>query len=161
MAYELAQLNLARFRVPVDDPVNADFVNNLDRVNAEAESQPGFVWRLTGEGNNATDLQAFDDPLIIVNLSVWSDIGALVDYVYRNPVHTDIMRRRKEWFDRIDFHLALWWVEAGHHPSVAESKLRLELLRCCGPTEAAFTFKHAYAPPTGERLDPFKGGTGG
>jgi len=85
MKYELAQVNIARFRVPADDPVNADFVDNLDRVNAIAETQPGFVWRLIGSGNDALDLQAFDDPLIITNLSVWTDVRSLVDFVYRNP----------------------------------------------------------------------------
>ena len=74
MNYQLAQVNIAKFRLPQDNPVNADFVNNLDAVNAIAENQPGFIWRLTGEGNSAMDLQAYDDPNIIVNLSVWSEV---------------------------------------------------------------------------------------
>ena len=49
MKYHLAQLNIARFVKPADHPDNADFVNNLDRVNAVADAQPGFVWRLVGE----------------------------------------------------------------------------------------------------------------
>ncbi len=155
MKYELAQVNIARFRVPADDPVNADFVDNLDRVNAIAETQPGFVWRLIGSGNDALDLQAFDDPLIITNLSVWTDVRSLVDFIYRNPAHKDIMRRRKEWFDRLDLHMVLWWVEAGRRPTLDEAKLRLELLRQLGPTYAAFTFKRPFAAPSGELIDPF------
>ena len=61
----------------MDAPQTAGFAQNLDRINALAESQPGFVWRLTGEGNNATDLTFFDDPMILVNLSVWTDVEAL------------------------------------------------------------------------------------
>ncbi len=156
MKYQLAQVNIARFRVAQDDPVNADFVNNLDRVNAVAESQPGFVWRFTGEGNDAMDVRAFDDPNIAINMSVWSDIKSLVDFVYRSPDHKDIMRRRKEWFDRIDFHMVLWWIEAHRRPTVAEAKIRLELLRHNGPSYAAFTFKTPFAAPTGEVLNPFK-----
>jgi hypothetical protein len=156
MNYQLAQLNIAQFRLPQEHPVNADFVNNLDRVNAVAESQPGFVWRLTGEGNDALDVQAFADPLIAVNLSVWQDIHALVDFVYRNEDHKTIMRRRKEWFDKIDFHLVLWWIEEDRIPTLEEAKIRLELLKQNGPTYAAFTFKQPFAPPTGERIDPFK-----
>ena len=44
----------------------------------------------------------------------------------------------------------LWWVEAGHRPSVEEAKDRLELLRTHGPTPQAFTFKTAYDPPTAD-----------
>jgi hypothetical protein len=156
MNYQLAQLNIAQFRLPQEHPVNADFVNNLDRVNAVAESQPGFVWRFTGEGNDALDVQAFTDPLIAVNLSVWQDIHSLVDFVYPYEDHKTIMRRRKEWFDKIDFHLVLWWIEQDRIPSLEEAKIRLELLKHNGPTYAAFTFKQPFAPPSGERMDPFK-----
>ena len=155
MNYQLAQVNIAKFRLPQDNPVNADFVNNLDTVNAIAESQPGFIWRLTGEGNSAMDLQAYDDPNIIVNLSVWSDVHALVNFVYRNDVHKNIMRRRNEWFDKIEFHMVLWWIEAERKPTVEEAKIRLELLRRSGPSYSAFTFKKPFAAPTGEILNPF------
>lgn len=71
MRYQLAQLNIAKFRLPKEHPNNLGFMNNLDRVNAVAESQPGFVWRMVGEGDDATDIQAFDDPDMIINISVW------------------------------------------------------------------------------------------
>ena len=129
MNYQLAQVNIARFRLPQDNSANADFVNNLDAVNAVAEDQPGFIWRLKGSGNSAMDLQPYDDPNIIVNLSVWSNVHALVNFVYRNDTHKNIMRRRKEWFDKIEFHMVLWWIEADRRPTVEEAKIRLELLR--------------------------------
>ena len=50
MQYQVAEINIATFRSPMADPVNADFIANLDRVNALAEAAPGFVWRLVGEG---------------------------------------------------------------------------------------------------------------
>ncbi len=156
MKYQLAQVNIGKFRLPQEHPVNADFIDNLDRINAIAESQPGFVWRFTGSGNDAMDVQAFDDPNIALNMSVWSDLQSLVDFVYRNQEHKDIMRRRKEWFDKIDVYMVLWWVEQGHLPTVEEAKLRLELLRCSGPSYSAFTFKQPYAAPNGEILNPFK-----
>ena len=61
--FHLAQINVGRLRAPVDDPMIADFVANLDRINALADGLPGFVWRLKGEGNNATDIQP-DDPCL-------------------------------------------------------------------------------------------------
>ncbi|MDP6969204.1 MAG: DUF3291 domain-containing protein [Gammaproteobacteria bacterium] len=156
MNYQLAQINIAKFRLPQQHPINADFVNSLDQVNAVAESQPGFVWRFTGSGNDALDVQAFDDPNIVVNMSVWSDLQALVNFVYRNQAHKDIMRRRKEWFDRIDFHMVLWWIEPDRKPSIEEAKIRLELLRHNGPSYSAFTFKQPYSAPNSEIINPFK-----
>src|SRR5689334_7894109 len=100
MQYQLAEINIATFRVPIADPVNADFIANLDRVNALAESAPGFVWRLVGDGNNALDLQALDNPHTAINVSVWRDLDALANFVYRNDEHRQITRRRREWFDR-------------------------------------------------------------
>ncbi|MCV6623416.1 DUF3291 domain-containing protein [uncultured Pseudoteredinibacter sp.] len=156
MKYLLAQANIAKFRLPQEHPVNADFVNNLDRVNAIAEEQQGFVWRFTGDGNDAMDVQAFDDPNIALNMSVWTDVKSLVNFVYRNQDHRDIMRRRKEWFDKIDFHMVLWWIEEGRMPTPEEAKIRLELLKCNGPSYAAFTFKQPFAPPTGELVEAFQ-----
>ena len=155
MDYQLAQVNIASFRLPQEHPVNLDFVNNLDRVNAIAELQPGFVWRFTGDGNDALDVQAFDDPSMAINMSVWSDINALVKFVYRNPDHIKIMRRRKEWFDKINFHLVLWWIERDRRPTLDEAKLRLKLLQDHGPTYSAFTFKQPYTAPSGKLLKPF------
>lgn len=154
MKYQLAQVNVAKFRLPQDHPVNSDFVNNLDRVNAIAEFQPGFVWRFTGSGNSALDIQAFEDPNIAINMSTWTDLKSLVNFVYRNKEHTDIMRRRREWFEKMDFYMALWWVEQDRRPTVEEAKIRLELLRRNGPTYSAFTFKQPYPAPSGELLKP-------
>jgi len=150
MVYYLAQLNVARFRVPAEHPVNADFVNNLDRVNTIAENQEGFVWRLVGEGNNAMDINAFNDPNLISNMSVWEDVEALQAFVYRNKEHRDIMRRRAEWFDNIEFHLVLWWIKKGHIPTLSEAQEKLSLLETRGPTKDAFTFKSPFDAPSSQ-----------
>jgi hypothetical protein len=119
--YELAQVNIGRLRAPIDHPMIKDFADNLDPINALAEASPGFVWRLTGEGNNATDLQPFDDALIAINMSVWTDIPSLGAYVYRSG-HVQFMRRRREWFEHMDLYMVLWWVPAGHRPTIEEAK---------------------------------------
>jgi len=156
MNYQLAQVNIAEFRLPQAHPANADFVNSLDRVNAIAESQPGFVWRFTGSGNDALDVQAFENPNVAINMSVWSDIESLVNFVYRNKDHKNIMRRRKEWFDKIDFYMVLWWIEQDRKPTTEDAKIRLELLRRNGPSYSAFTFKRPYPAPSSELLNPFE-----
>lgn len=151
--YHLAQINVGKLKAPIDAPETADFKNNLDRVNTLAEASPGFVWRLTGEGNDATDLVAFDDPLIITNMSVWESPAALGAFVYRSG-HVEIMRRRAEWFEPMDVFMALWWVPAGHEPTVAEAVGRLALLRRKGPGAEAFTFRELYPAPDAQAAPP-------
>ncbi|MDJ0758294.1 MAG: DUF3291 domain-containing protein [Woeseiaceae bacterium] len=154
MSYQIAQLNIARFIKPADHPDNADFVNSLDRVNAVAEEQAGFVWRFTGSGNDALDVQAFEDPNVAVNMSVWTDLGSLANFVYRNEDHISIMRRRREWFSKVEFRLVLWWVREGHTPTLDEAKRRLAWLKENGPSESAFTFRHPFPSPSGQNPDP-------
>jgi len=147
-AYDLAQVNIGRLRAPTDDPLVADFMHALDEINALAERAPGFVWRLQTEEGNATALRPYaDDDSILINLSTWASIDALADYVYRSD-HTAFLRRRAEWFERMDeLILALWWVPAGHRPTEAEAVERLDHLRLHGPTAHAFTFRHRFDPP--------------
>jgi Domain of unknown function (DUF3291) len=149
--HHLAQLNIARFLAPIDDPQLRDFVAALDPVNAQADDADGFVWRLQTDDGNATSIQAFDDPLMLVNMSVWESLEALRAFVYTNRNHLAIMRRRREFAETmLQAYLALWWVPAGHIPTVGEALERLELLREHGPTPDAFTFRASFGPPDGE-----------
>ena len=75
-ACELAQLNIAVMKEPLESPAMADFVANLDRINALAESSPGFVWRLQTEEGDATALRPLGDDTL-VNVSVWKDVELL------------------------------------------------------------------------------------
>lgn len=144
--FHLAQLNVARFKLPMDDPAMAGFVEQLDPVNALADAAPGFVWRLQTEDGNAISIHAFDDPLMLVNMSVWESVEALADFVYRSG-HIEVMRRRREWAPRMaEAHMVLWWVPSGAVPTVDEAKVRLEHLREHGPTPTAFTFKSRFSP---------------
>lgn len=127
---------------PLDDPVMADFVNNLDRINALAEASPGFIWRLK-EGDDATTIRMYDDDWLIVNMSVWDNVESLKNFTYETA-HVEIFRRRKEWFSKMDEpHMVLWHVAPGHEPSVSEAEDRLNHLRKHGDTASAFTFKTA------------------
>jgi hypothetical protein len=151
--YQLAQINIGRLRAPVGDPVVAEFVANLDRINALADASPGFVWRLTGAGDDATDIRPdAADPLMAMNMSVWESPEALAAFVYRSD-HRPVMRRRAEWFEKLELYMALWWVPAGHRPTVAEGWGKVETLRRLGPTAQAFTFKDIFPPP-GSRIAP-------
>jgi hypothetical protein len=152
--FHLAEVNIGRLLQPVDHPQIADFVASLDRINALAEDQPGFVWRLTGDGNDATDLKPDPtDDLLAINLSVWTDIESLGAFVYRTA-HRDIMRRRREWFEAMEVYMALWWVPVGHTPTIAEAMARVALLRQMGPTADAFTFRHPFPAPDATAITP-------
>jgi hypothetical protein len=91
---QLAQLNIARLAAPIDSPQLADFVANLERINALAESSAGFVWRLQTEEGDATAIRHFGDD-VVVNMSVWEDVESLRSYVYETA-HVEILRRRRE-----------------------------------------------------------------
>jgi hypothetical protein len=147
--HELAQMNVARLRAPLDSPQLADFVGALDRINALADRSPGFVWRLQDDTGNATALQPMGAD-IIVNLTVWQDAKSLQAFVYRSD-HAAVMKRRREWFEKMDLYLVLWWVPRGHRPSAEEGIARLDLLRSLGPGEDAFTFGKLFpAPDSGD-----------
>ena len=143
--YELAQMNVARLRAPLDSPQLADFVGALDRINALADGSDGFAWRLQDESGNATGLHPMGED-VIVNMSVWRDPQSLQEFVYRSD-HVGVMRRRREWFEKMDIYLVLWWVSRGHRPTVEEGIERLELLRKRGPSADAFTFGKLFPAP--------------
>jgi Domain of unknown function (DUF3291) len=148
MPYQLAQLNIAMMRFPLESPEMIDFVNNLDRVNELADSSEGFIWRLQGEGNDATSLRPFDDDFIIVNMSVWDNLESLKSYVYKSA-HTDILKRRAEWFEKVqEAMVVMWWIPTGHIPTMTEAKERLEHLRTYGSSEFAFSFREAHPAPS-------------
>jgi hypothetical protein len=140
----VAQLNIGRFRHETDDPRMADFMQNLERVNALAERSSGFVWRYTDATGNATDTRPFDgDPRMAVNLSVWESVEALEKFVWQT-VHTRFYARKHEWFEKLDgAYFVLWHVPAGHRPSVLEAIDRLEHLKAHGPSEHAFGWEQA------------------
>lgn len=145
--YHLAQLNIGKIKYPLDDPRIADFVNNLAKINALAEESPGFVWRLQDDNGNATSILAFDDPDLLLNMSVWESADALKAYVYKTE-HGDFLRRRHEWFERMMPYMVMWWVPAGHIPTVDEAKARLTHLTEHGDSPYAFTFRKLFEPET-------------
>src|SRR5262249_29403330 len=139
--FHIAQINIGRIKAPLDDPIMAGFVTRLDEINALADKSPGFVWRLQNSEGNATDIRPFEDQRVLLNMSVWETIDALKNYVYRTA-HAELLRQRQAWFGKFDqAYIALWWVPAGHVPTINEAKHRLAHLEAHGPTQFAFTFK--------------------
>jgi hypothetical protein len=152
--FHLAQLNVGRLLAPVDSPTIAGFVAELESINRLADRSPGFVWRLQTEAGDATAIRPTHDDLFLVNLGVWASLEALRAFTY-TTAHVEVLRRRREWFERLDTaHLVLWWVPVGHQPSVEEAMDRLERLRRDGPTPVAFTFRTPFTPQAVGPGDP-------
>ena len=146
LSRHLAQLNIAQMKAPLESPVMKGFVDLLDRINEVADQSPGFVWRLQTEDGDATALRVFQDPLVLVNMSVWKNLEALHQYVYRSD-HLIPFRERQRWFDATqEPHIVLWWTPIAELPTVEDGKERLDHLGRLGPTPDAFTFARPYTP---------------
>lgn len=151
MDFHLAQINIARLLAPIDDPRISDFVRQLDEINALAESSPGFVWRLKSSSGDATEIPFSDDPFLLVNMSVWTSVEALRDYTYTSR-HVEVFRDRARWFERMEMpHYCLWWVPAGHMPTVEEGRERLQHYQRHGATQHSFWFSQRFPEPTPEQ----------
>lgn len=145
-SYHLVQLNIAKMKYPIDSVEMAEFVDNLEEINALADGSPGFVWRLQTEDGDATGIDFFGSD-VLVNMSIWNDVESLHNFVYKSA-HSKIMSRRKEWFYRVEeAYTVLWWAAETEISSLDEAKSKLELLKSRGPTAAAFTFKQNYPSP--------------
>lgn len=152
MTHHLAQINIGRLVAPIDDPRIAEFVAQLDPINALAEKSPGFVWRLQSSSGNATDIAYNDDPFVHVNMSVWESLDALRDYVYHSQ-HANVLKDRAKWFEKMDKpYYCLWWIPAGHIPTVAEGRERLEHYQLHGATPRSFSFAKFFPQPEGDAV---------
>lgn len=133
-------------KAPSDSPVMKEFIDNLAPINAIADASPGFIWRLQDETGDATGIQPFNDPLVLVNMSVWIDLESLKNYMLKTG-HVDFLKRRYEWFEKMNEpNHVMWWIEKGHIPTLDEAKEKLTLLQNSGDTPAAFSMRRPYFP---------------
>ncbi len=147
MSFHLAQVNIAVAKYGEDDERFSEFVGNLDRINALADSAQGFVWRYISDDNDAEARAAFGNDKLLFNMSLWSSLEDLKYYVYQSD-HVNILRQRADWFiPQGSPSMVLWWQREGQIPTVAEAKHRLDCLTEAGPTEEAFTFRSTYDMP--------------
>ncbi|MFD9334220.1 DUF3291 domain-containing protein [Streptomyces sp. NPDC060028] len=154
MTHELAQVNVSRLKYRLDSAELKDFVDGLEPVNAGADAADGFLWRLQGEGGDATDVLFFGDEWILVNMSVWRDTETLTAFMYQGR-HRELMARRREWFEQLaEAATVLWWVPAGERPTVAQAERRLLHLREHGPTPYAFTLRASFPPEPEPEPEP-------
>lgn len=147
MAFQLASSNIARMLGDIDTPVMAGFVARLEPLNEIADASKGFIWRYETEAGDATEVRVFEDELILFNMSVWESIEALEAFAYRSD-HLEALQKRAQWFERpTRTPLVLWWIPAGHIPTVQEARDRFDLLWRDGASPDAFTFRDRFPVP--------------
>lgn len=145
--FHLAQINIALMKAPLHAPIMTEFAEALNEVNAIADQSPGFIWRLQTASGNETDIRAYPDPKMLVNVSVWQDVESLKIYVYKS-LHGKFFVRRRQWFEQYQGeHFAMWWIPTGHRPTVEEGKTKLEHLALHGDSPEAFTFAQSFPSP--------------
>ena len=151
----LAQLNVGRILAPIDSPVMAQFVARIADVNRQAETAPGFVWRLQDdEGEGALDQRIFNDDTLLVNMSVWRDAASLFDFVYRNLQHREALQQRRQWFSAVAEPMVVcWWTPDTHMPTIRDAEERLTHVRENGPSARAFPFRRVI-PDEYQFLEP-------
>ncbi len=146
---KLAQVNIAKLKDAIDSPLLADFAAQIEHVNTQGESAPGFLWRLKDETGDATALSAASPfgPQYLINLTVWKDVQSLKEFAYKQSDHRDAFAQRSKWFEKMPTaHFAMWWLRDDETPTVIDAKRRLEHLTEHGETDYAFLFKRTVTP---------------
>lgn len=151
---QLAQLNIAKTKYPLESPQLKEFVDNLAPVNQLAEESEGFIWRLQDDSGDATNINVFSDASIIVNMSTWASVDTLKNFMFRTH-HRDFLRRKSEWFENIpQDSYVLWWVPLGHIPTIEEGIARLNYLRDNTDSPYAFSFKSNFSVTEANEYNP-------
>jgi hypothetical protein len=102
---------------------------------------PGFVWMMEGSGEPGTgntEAKLEGDPQFVSNLTVWESVETLETFVW-DTVHRHFYERRENWFEVLGkMHFVMWWVPAGHRPTLDEALEKLALREAQGDTDEAF-----------------------
>ncbi|MHC0054034.1 DUF3291 domain-containing protein [Actibacterium sp. D379-3] len=147
--HHLAELNFGTLKYGWDDPRTKGFVEGLDLVNGLAEASDGFIWRLGDDDMDQAQNDAAGvfggDPNTASTLSVWRDVESLEHFVW-NTVHRRFYERKAEWYDVAgNGNFVMWWVPAGHRPTLTEGMARFRHWQAHGNTDHAFGWDHLRA----------------
>jgi len=154
--HNLAQINIAKMKAPLSDPLMAGFVARLEEINALAEQSKGFVWRLQPDEEIEGPVAALERDGMVFNLTLWRSVEELRAFVYESE-HKALIAAREQWFKKMEGpSMALWWVPGDHRPSIDEALLRLDRLELLGPSQNSFTFGQPFERPLRRRAEEDK-----
>lgn len=143
-ARHIASFNQGRLIADWDDPAVAEFTEALDRVNALAERSPGYVWRMDDiEEQAEAAFPGQTDPRTAATLAVWETYEDLSHFVHQT-LHGRFLARRLTWFEPAagPSHV-MWFVPAGHRPTIVEAAGRMMHLASEGASPDAFDWTWA------------------
>jgi hypothetical protein len=147
--HHLIHANVAVMRAPLSDPIMAEFLEQADEIDAIAQNSPGFV----AQPSPPDEGQVYSGRTLL-NLSVWESVESLERFT-RGGRHATALARRADWFKQDDRpNYVLFWAPAGHIPTEAEVKGRLDYLTAHGPTPYAFTFDQRFTVEDGTAFRP-------
>lgn len=138
----LCQFNIALMRFPFHSREMFAFRERLLSVNEEAAKAQGFRGQYSGLETAEGYLMPWtEQPRILGNLSAWEDAPSLWSFTFQNVEHLDVMRRKRDWFERLPDALrpynVLYWSDV---ICLEEAMNRLAHLHQHGPTADAFTW---------------------
>jgi hypothetical protein len=138
--YYLVHANVAHARAPLDWPVMAGFVAQVEEINELARRAPGFVAQpqLPDEG------VVYAAPFLL-NVSVWESVAALDAFTHQGQ-HGRALEQRGQWFKQqgTSPKYVLYWTGKGQSVTEKQVKERLDYLGKHGPTPYAFTFERPF-----------------
>lgn len=141
-SYYLLHANVARARAPLDSPVMLGFTSLVDEIDAIAHRSPGFITE-----PSLPDDGAIYQPPLLLNISTWSSIESLDQFVHSGQ-HAAALGEREQWFiqdQRANY--VLFWIPKGYSTTEREIEARLDFLRARGPSAYAFTFDCPFPSP--------------
>lgn len=142
MSPHLAQFNVSRALYSLDDPRMRGFMANIDRINGLADRVAGFVHRVKDDSGNALGIRLYqNDPLVLANLTVWTDEEALHRFVFQTA-HKHFFARGHEWFDKsFGSKNVMWNVPVGYIPPMTEGVEKLAYYEKYGNTDLVFGWR--------------------
>lgn len=137
----IASFNIGAIRFPLTDPRMVGFASNLERINRLGDRAPGFIWRRPQTNDGDFCQRNFGNRQVLLNLTVWATVEDLGRFVWKT-VHKQFYEQRKEWFTQSDEqNFVMWWIPAGHIPSIEEAVEKLFQLRTRGESEECFSWQ--------------------
>ena len=146
--YQLAQANYGQWKQDVTRELVQAFYDRAGVIMQSASESGGFLWSNAGGFyQDARTVAAFDNNLIIFNMTVWETFEDLKRFVF-NQIHTAVMNDRGQWFDKMPNQVSvMWWVKVGERPTIAKALQKIALINQIGPSPQAFNFANYFDKP--------------
>lgn len=145
MSKYIAHVNIGYWRPEIGEHEYFRFSELGRSISLDAANNPHLKWQFgTQFYQDPNVMRVFNEPRMILNLSVWNSLEALQEFVYRK-YHHQAISRKSEWFEPLTVaSYVLWWVDENSMPTLEDAKYRLEYFNEHGANSEAFNFDCPY-----------------